>query len=162
MKVENFIVYPLDSGINWQHLKSRNVRMNHLNHCPMFRKRPNCWRRNQERNQPRNQSAYTLFLVNLPYYINKAIIIHVFYSPWHQYCIIWVMVMLRNTSSGVRKSLFWKFKIEEKFNSTVISFWDITKKKTKKDTIIVLRNGIHPRYIIYFVMYLIIQLCFCY
>ena len=87
--------------------------------------------RNQAINQPINQSAYTLFLVHLTYSINKAIIIPVLYRPWHQHCIIWVMVMCWNTSSGVSKSLFWRFRIKDEWNSAVIFFWDTTKGKTK-------------------------------
>ena len=69
--------------------------------------------------------------MHLPYSIKKSIIIHVFYLPWRQHCIIWVMDMRCNTSSGVCKSLFWKFIIKDKFNSAVILFWDTTKKNEK-------------------------------
>ena len=36
------------------------------------------------------------------------------------------------------------------------------KEKTKEDSIIVLRNGIHPRHMIYFGISILIQLCVCY
>ena len=36
------------------------------------------------------------------------------------------------------------------------------KKKTKKDSIIVLRNGIHILHMIYFLISLLIELCVCY
>ena len=97
-----------------------------------------------------------IFLVHLPYYMNKSIIIHVFYCPWCQHCIIWVMDMRRNKSSGVRIIIFWKFIIKDECNYSVIFFWDITNKKTKKDSIIVFSNVIHPRHMIYFGMCLII------
>ena len=60
-------------------------------------------RRNRERYHKRKQFDYTLFLVHLPYSIKKAIVIHVLYCPWHQRCIICVMNMRQNISSGVRK-----------------------------------------------------------
>ena len=80
----------------------------------------------------KKKCAYTLFLVHLPYSINKAIIIHVFYRPWHQHCIIWVMDMRHNISSGVSKSLFWKFRIKVELTSAVIFFCGITNKKQIK------------------------------
>ena len=86
-------------------------------------------RSNQAINHPRNQIAYTLFLVHLPYSINKSLRIHVFYCPWYQHCIIWVTDMRWNTSSGVRKSLFGKLRIKYECNSDVIFFWNITKIK---------------------------------
>ena len=119
-------------------------------------------RRNQAINQPRNKIAYTLFLVHLPYSINKAIRIHVFYCPWHHNSIIWVMDMRHNISSGVSKGIFLLFIIKFKCTSSVILFWGITKKKTKKDSIIVFRNVIHPRHMVYFGICIIIQLCVCY
>ena len=88
-------------------------------------------RSNQSINQPRNKSAYILFLVHLPYSINKEIIINVFYRPWHQHYIIWVMDMRRNIKSGVSKSVFRRFRIRVKFTSALIFFWDITKKNVK-------------------------------
>ena len=103
-----------------------------------------------------------MFLVHLPYYIKKAIRIHLFYRPWYQHCIIWVMDMRRNTSSGVTKSLFWQLIIKDKCNFSEILLWDIIKEKTKKDSNIVLNNGIHLRHIIYLGMCLIIQLYVCY
>ena len=36
------------------------------------------------------------------------------------------------------------------------------KEKTKKDSIIVLSNGIHPRHMIYLVIIILIQMCVCY
>ena len=36
------------------------------------------------------------------------------------------------------------------------------KEKYEKNSIIILRNGIHPRYMIYFGIILLIQLCVCY
>ena len=63
----------------------------------------------QKRNQERYQGkkfACTLFLVHLPYSINKEIIIHVFYRPCHQHCIICVMNMLQNIYSSLCKDLF--------------------------------------------------------
>ena len=81
----------------------------------------------------KKKCAYTLFLVHLPYSINKAIRIHVLYHPWHQHCIIWVMNMRQNISSGVRKNVFWTFIIKVGCTSAVIFLWDITEKKTKKD-----------------------------
>ena len=110
----------------------------------------------------RKKCAYTVFLVHLPYSINKPIRMHVLYRPCHKYCIIWVMDMRQNISSGISKSLFWKFRIKVRCASDVIFFWDITEKKTKKYAIIILRNGIHTRRIIYFGMCHIIQLCDCY
>ena len=54
----------------------------------------------------KKKCAYTFFLVHLPYYINKAIRINIFYCPWHKYFIIWVMDMRQNISSEVSKGLF--------------------------------------------------------
>ena len=79
----------------------------------------------------KKQCAYKLFLVHLPYSINKAILIHVFYRPWYQHYIIWVIYMHNNISSGVSKSIFWQFRIKSKCNYDVIFLWDITKKKRK-------------------------------
>ena len=103
-----------------------------------------------------------IFLVHLPYSINKEVIIHVFYHRWHQHFIIWVTNMHHNISSGVSKHVFWKFIIKIGCTSAVILLWDITKEKTKKDSIIILRNGIHPRHMIYFGISLLVQLCVCY
>ena len=141
------ILYPLDDAINRHQLKSLNMRRNVRVHQLFLVNLSQ--RKNQARYQKRKQCAYTLFLVYLPYYINKAIIIHVFYCPWHQHCIIWVMDMRQNISSGVSKSLLWRFRIKVKCTSDVILLWDITNKKTKKYSIIVLRNGIHPRHMIF-------------
>ena len=73
--------------------------------------------------------AYTLFLVHIPYSINKEIRIHVFYCPWHPHFIKCVMDMSQNISSGISKSLFRKFRIKVKCTSAVIFLWDITKNK---------------------------------
>ena len=54
---------------------------------------------------------------------------HVLYHPWHQHCIIWVMNLRQNISSGVSKSLFLSFIIKVECNSAVIFLWDNTKKK---------------------------------
>ena len=89
-------------------------------------------RRNQARNNPRNQSPYNFFVVHLPYYINKAIIIHVFYFPWNKHCITWVMDVCWNTSSGVSKNLLYKSRIKVRCTSAVILLWDITKRKRKR------------------------------
>ena len=69
--------------------------------------------------------------------------------------------MRHNISSDVSKGLFCKFRIKAGCISAVIFLWDITKK-TKKDSIIVLRNGIYPRHIIYCVISILIQLYVCY
>ena len=160
MTIKIFILYSLDNEINRHQLKSldmrRNVRVHQLSLVNLYQIM------NRERYQKRKQCAYTLFLVHLPYYINKAIRIRVFYRPWNKYCIIWVMDMCHNISSGVIKSIFCKLRIKVECNSAVIFLWDITKKKTKKDSILVLRNGIHPRHIIYFGISLLIQLCVFY
>ena len=108
------------------------------------------------------QCAYTLFLVHLPYSINKAIRIRVFYYPWHQHCIISVVNMRQNISSGISKNVFCKFRTKVGCNYAMILLWDITKKKMKKYPIIVLNNSIHPHHIIYFGIGLLIQLCVCY
>ena len=117
---------PNHGGRNQSGNNTINLRVNELFLVHLYQ------RIKQARNQPRNQRAYTLLLVYLPYYTNKAIIIHVFYRPWHQYWTIWVTNIRRNISSGVIKSLFWRFRIKDECNSAVISFWDITKKKPKK------------------------------
>ena len=89
-------------------------------------------------------------------------IIHVFYHPWHYHCIIWVMNMSHNILSGVSKNIFWKLRIKVGCTSTVIFFMVHHRQKTKKDSIIVLRNCIHPLHMIYFEIRLLIQLCVCY
>ena len=78
-----------------------------------------------------NKNAYALFLVHLPYYFHNATRIHVLYHPWHQHCIIWVMKLRHNISSGVSKSLFLSFIIKVGCNSAVIFLWGKTEKKTK-------------------------------
>ena len=75
--------------------------------------------------------AYTLFVVHPPYSINRATRIHVFYLPWHQHCVISVMDIRHNISSGVSKILFWKSRVKAECNSSVIFLWDIKKKKRK-------------------------------
>ena len=92
----------------------------------------------------------------------QKIRIRLFYRPLNQYCIIWVMDMRNNISSGVSKSLFRRFRIKVEWNSAVILLWDIKKEKTKKYSIIVLRHGIYPHHMVYLVISLLIQLCFCY
>ena len=119
-------------------------------------------KRNRLRYQKKIQFAYTLFLVHLPYYTNKVIIIHVFYLHWNQHCIIWVMNMRQNISSALSKNVFWKFIIKVRCTSAVILLWDIAENKTKKDSIILLRNGIHPRHMIYFGISVLVQLCVFY
>ena len=46
----------------------------------------------------KRQFSCTLLLVQPPYSIKKAIIIHVLYHPWHHHCIMWVMNMRQNIS----------------------------------------------------------------
>ena len=89
-------------------------------------------RRNRARYQKIIQCSYTLFLLHLPYSINKAIKIRVFYIPWHHHCVIWVMNMRQNISSGVIKNVFWKFIIKVGYTSAVIFLWGIANKKTQK------------------------------
>ena len=72
-----------------------------------------------------------LFLVHLPYSINKAIRICVFYCPSYHHCIIWVKDMRQNISSGVSKSIFWGFIMKVECNYSVILLWDTTKKNEK-------------------------------
>ena len=91
-------------------------------------------RRKQAIYQKIKQCAYILFLVQLHCSINNAIIIHVFYHPWHQHFIIWIMNMRHNILSGVRKNVFWTFRIKAICTSVVIFLWDITKKKKRKNT----------------------------
>ena len=88
-------------------------------------------RMNRTRYQKRKQCAYTLLLLHIPYSIRKEIIIHIFYRPWHQHCITWVVNMRHNISLGVSKSIFWKFRIKVECTSAMIFFWYITKKKTQ-------------------------------
>ena len=139
MTVKIFILFPLDNDMTRHQMMSinmrRNIRMNYFVLSNLYQKRRQC--------------AYTLFLVHLPYCINKSIIIHIFYHPWHQHCIIWVMNMLHNISLGVIKDVFWEPRIKFRCTSSVIFLWENTKKKTKKDSIIIFRNGIHPRHMIY-------------
>ena len=59
---------------------------------------------------------------------NKILVL---YCTWHQHCIIWVMNMRQNISSGVSKNIFWEFRINVGCTSAVISLWDMTNKKIK-------------------------------
>ena len=68
-------------------------------------------------------------------FFHKATRIHVLYQPWHKHCIIWVINLRQNISSGVRKSLFLSFIIKVECNSAVIFLWDITEKKRNKNTL---------------------------
>ena len=148
--VRIFILYLLEDAINIHQLNilnmKRNVRIHELLLVNISQ------RRKQAIYQKIKQCAYTLFLVHLPYSINKSIIIHLFYRPWHQYCIIWVMYIRHDISSVVSKILFWELRIKVECTS---------QTKNEKDSIIVLNNGIHPRHIIYFGISLLIQMCFC-
>ena len=77
------------------------------------------------------KNAYALFLVHLPYYFHKSTRIHVLYHPWRQHCIIFMINLHQNISSGLSKSLFLSFIIKAECNSAVIFLWDVTEKKTK-------------------------------
>ena len=55
--------------------------------------------------------------------------------PWHQHCIIWVINLRHNISSGLSKSIFLSFIINIECNSAVILLWDITEKKRNKNTL---------------------------
>ena len=119
-------------------------------------------RRKQARYQKIKQCAYKLFLVHLSYSIKKEIGIHVFYLPWRWYCIIWVMDMRQNISSGVSKSLLCKIQNKGPMHFLRDILIGHHKEKNEKYSIIVLRNGIHPRHMIYFGISILIQLCVCY
>ena len=71
------------------------------------------------------QIASTLFLVHQPYSTNKEIIINVFYHPWHQHCIIWLMNMRQYISSSVCKNILLLI-IKGGYISAMIFLWDIT------------------------------------
>ena len=129
MTVKIFILYSLDDAINRHQSRSLNMRRNLIVH-QLFLVHIS-QRRNQSRYQKIKQFAYTFFLVHLTYFIKKAIIVHVFYRPWHQHCITWVMDIHHNISSGVSKSLFWRFKIKVECTSAMIFLWCITKGKGK-------------------------------
>ena len=120
----------MDYEINRHQLKSQNVRRK-LRVYQSFLANIS-QRRNGERYQKRKKYDYTLFRVHLHYSINKEIIVNEFYCPWHQHWTIWVMDMRHNISLGVSKSLFWKFRIKDKWNSAVIFLWDTTKKKEER------------------------------
>ena len=60
------------------------------------------------------------------------------------------------------KNTLWGLKINVKCTYSVIFLWDITNKKTKQYSIIVMSNGINPHNMIYFGNSIIIQLCVCY
>ena len=92
-------------------------------------------RSNQARYHKGRQWGYTFFLVQLPSSINKAIRIHVFYHPWNQNFIIYVMNMHHNISSGVSKNVFFKSIIDFGYPSAVIFLWGVTKKERKKKQI---------------------------
>ena len=160
MTVKIFIMFMLDNAINRHQLKSINMRRNVWMHSLFLVNISKI--RNWAIYQQRNQFNYILFLLQLIYSINKAIRIHVFYYPWYQHWIIWVMNMRPNISSGVSKNILWVFRIKVRCTSAMIFLWDITKKKKKKDSIIVLRNCIHPRHMIYFGISILIQLCVLY
>ena len=160
LTVKTIILYLLEDAIKRHRLNSQNLIRN-LRVYLLFLVTIS-QRRNRAIYQQRNQCTYIFFLMHLTNSINKSTIINLFYRPWHQYYIICVIYMRRNISSGADKILFWKFIIKVKWTSTVLFFWDITKKKTKKYSIIVLKNGINPRHMIYFGTSQIIQLCVCY
>ena len=90
------------------------------------------YQKRNQRYQKKRQFACTLFLVHLPYSINKSIRINVLYHPWYQHCIIWVMSMRKNISSSVCQNLFWEYIIKVGCTSAVIFLWEITEKKRKK------------------------------
>ena len=73
-----------------------------------------------------------MFLVHRPQMFHEATIIHALYHPWHQHCIIRVMNLRRDISSGKSKSLFLSLIIRFECNSIVIFLWDNTEKKRKK------------------------------
>ena len=125
MTVKIFILHLLDNEMNRHQMMSLNLSRNVRIH--QFVLVDISQRRNRVRYQKIIQCAYTFFLVHLPYYIKKTIRIHVFYHPLHQHCIIWVMNMRQNISSGVNKNVFWKFRIKVGCTSAVIFLWDITK-----------------------------------
>ena len=124
------ILYPLENEMNRHQIMSLNTRRNVSIHyfvlANLFQKR------NRSRYQKKRQCAYTFFLVHLPYYTNKAIIINVFYHPWHQHCIIWVMNMRQNISSGVSKILIWKFRIKVECTFSVKWFWGIKENNEQR------------------------------
>ena len=61
-----------------------------------------------------------------------------------------------------KQNLIWRVRIKVGCNSVVMFLWYITRENMKKNSIIVLRNGIHQRHMIYFGISLLIQLCVCY
>ena len=116
--------------MNWHQLMSLNMRRKVRIHSFVLVNISK--KRNRARYQKKMKFAYTLFLVDLPYSINKAIRIHVFYHSWHHHFIIWVIIMLQNISSGVSKNVFWQFKIKVGCIFAVIFLWYIADKKPKK------------------------------
>ena len=119
-------------------------------------------RRNRARYQKRRKCVYTLLLVQLPYSIDKAITIRVFDHSWNQHCIIWVMQYV--SEYIIRRKQKYLLEIQNKCRRHFCRdiFMGHHKEKNEKQSIIVLRNGIHPRHIIYFLISLIIQLCVSY
>ena len=83
MTVKIFILYPLDDLMNRHKMMSLNMRRNIGMHELVLENLSQ--RRKRERYQKGRQYAYTLLLVHIPYYINKAITIHVFYHPWYRH-----------------------------------------------------------------------------
>ena len=88
-------------------------------------------KRNIVRYQKKIQFTYTLFLVHLPYSINKAIRIYVLYHPWNHHFIILAMNMHQHIPSNASKNPFWKFIIKVGCTSVVIFLWGISNKKRK-------------------------------
>ena len=84
------------------------------------------------------------------------------YHPWYYHCIIWAMNMRQSISSGVIKNFIWESRIKVGCTTAMMLLWDNTNKKTEKESIIILRNGLHLCHMIYFGISLLIQLCVCY
>ena len=99
MTVHICILYLLDNAIYRHQLISLNtriyIRMNYFVQVNLSKKR------NRIRYQRKIQLAYTLFMVHLPYSINKEIISHVLYHPLHQHSNMWLMNMRQKISSRV-------------------------------------------------------------
>ena len=160
MTVKTFILYPLEDSINRHQSKSLNMRRNLRAHW--FYPVNIYQRRNRARYQKRKQCSFTLFLVNLPYSIKKEIIIHVYYFLWHQNYIIWVINLRQNISLIVSRIIFWGIHNIGRTHFCRDILMGYHRLKTEIDSIIVLRNGIHPLHMIYFEIRLLIQLCVCY
>ena len=60
-----------------------------------------------------------------------------------------------------KQKYFWRFRIKVECTSAMIFLWDTTEGKTKKYSIIVLRNSIHPHHMIYLGISILIHLCVC-